>query len=205
MTATTQSMSQPDNTPGGGPSNKYVRGPSNTRNAFARYETKPSTADTTGGGYPRWRSWEHNPTTPRRGKEDVYVSVHRLLAVVACYPSETPLCDVLDDLHGRDVHHNAPELPEDAGFPMDNRPGALEVLDHADHSSVTQSAMRAHAEDAKQAARDPVHATGNGSCPGCGRDDVDVDATSPGFDGRRCLECAMDECDGHQIEFTGGR
>lgn len=195
-------MSQND-TPGG-----YVEGPvhPNTK-PYATYETKPSVPGYTGGGYEHWRSTERRPHTPARGKEDVYASVHRLTAVVACYSLDTPLSDVLDDLHGRDVHHNAPEVDRDIGIPWDNRHSALEVKDHATHSSITQTQMRAWGEDTKpdtttrERLRDPGDDSG---CPGCGRSDVDVIASSPGFEGERCLECAQRECDGEPVEITRG-
>jgi len=170
----------------------------------ATYETKPSPPGYTGGGYTHWRSTEHRPHTPTPGKEDVYASVHRLTAVVACYDLDTPLEDILDDLHGKDVHHSAPEVDRDYGVPWDNRHDAIEVKDHGRHSSITQAEMRAYGEDAKQQALEPTRHDSEGECSGCGRE-VDTPATSPGFQGERCIECAKRECGGEPIELRGGR
>ncbi|WP_256943887.1 hypothetical protein [Halobacterium hubeiense] len=198
-------MSQPNRDPSG----EYVEGEvhPNTK-PYATFETKPRTYTASGwdsgSGYEHWRSTEHRPHTARQGKEDVYVSHHRLLAVVACYDLDTPIEVVLEDLRDRDVHHNAPETNDDAGFPFDNRPSVLEVINHKTHSERTQAQMRAWGEDAKQRAHEPATHGDDGVCPGCGREDVDVDATSPGFDGQRCIECAMEECDGEPIDLGGG-
>jgi len=208
MAATTLSMSQQ---PQAVTESPYVidEAHPNTQ-GWATFETKPRTwlgsCWDSGSGYEHWRSYEERPHTSRRGKEDVYASHHRLLAVVACYSLETPISDVLEDLREKDVHHNAPEVKDDAGFPFDNRPSVLEVESHRRHAERTQSQMRAWAEDAKQQASEPAASgAGDDACPGCGREDVGVDATSPGFDGARCIECAMEECNGHRIEFEGGR
>jgi glycogen synthase len=49
---------------------------------------RPTATVDSGGGYEHWRSSEERPHTPRDGKESVYASHHRLLAVVACYPDD---------------------------------------------------------------------------------------------------------------------
>jgi hypothetical protein len=192
-----------DNTPTTGP--YTVGAPHPNTKSHATFETKPSVPEYTGGGYEHWRSTEYRPHTPRQGKEDVYVSAHQLLAVVACYPLETPIEDVLADLSENDVHHNAPEVKADAGVPWDNRPDAIEVVDHARHSSRTQAQVRAWGEDAKQAARDPIqpdHA-GEDVCAGCG-EPAEMLATSEDWEGERCLDCAQRDAGGETIELGGG-
>jgi len=145
----------------------------------------------TGGGYERWRSKEYRPESPRDGKEDVYVYHHRLLAVVACYDPSMRIEDVLADIRGSDVHH-------ESGCPFDNRPGNLAVLDHGEHSSTTQAQKRAWAEDAKREA-DEQSVEASDVCAGCGAESEFL-ATSEGFEGARCLECAKRDAEGHSIE-----
>lgn len=168
---------------------------------YATFETKPTTYSLdgtrdTGGGYEHWRSYEHDPTKPGTGKTDVYASHHRLLAVVACYPDDVPVGDILEDLHGKDVHHTTGVPWANFGAsPNFDEPG-LEVLDHGDHSSITNTQRRAWAEDARRTVESEPDPD---TCPGCG-DVPDVWCTSEGFDGRRCLACAKRECDGEPIE-----
>lgn len=162
------------------------------RHDFARFETKPPSPGDTGAGYERWRSWEYRPETSRQGKEDVYVYVHRLLAIVECYPGDMPIDEVLRDLDGKDVHHQS-------GVKWDNRPEILEVIDHGHHSSLTQSQMRAFGEDAKQQAKSDAPADPD-RCERCGDTDGPF-GTSDGFDGVRCLDCATAECDGEPIDM----
>ena len=93
----------------------------------ARFETKPGSDS--GSGYERWRSYEFRPSTDVKGKEDVYVAHHRLLAVVECYAASTPLWAILADLDGKDVHHaNAVK--------WDNRPENIETIDHGEHAAL---------------------------------------------------------------------
>lgn len=173
---------------------------------IARFETKPPAyingKRDSGAGYERWRSYEERPHTSRQGKESVYVSHHRLLAVVACYPLEMPIDEILDHLHGRDVHHNCPESEKDWGIPWDNRHDCLEVLGHGEHSSVTNSQQRAWAEDAKRRALSddqPPGVRAGEQCCRCGEDDSPL-ATSEGFEGVRCLDCATEEANGEPID-----
>lgn len=169
----------------------------------------------TGGGYEHARSYEYRPHTARQGKEDVYASIHRLCAVAWCFPDGATAEDI--DLRGKDVHHPAPgeSGPDEPDAPSGvewlnvhdspNLPDAgLEVLSHGEHSSVTQSEMRAWGEDAKQAAAEageqPARPNKHGdTCPACGGA-LDVPCASAGFEGIRCAECAKAECDGEPIE-----
>lgn len=184
----------------------YVVGPvhPNTQD-YATFETKPTENYTddrhdTGGGYERWRSIEYRPETRVDRKEDVYVPHHRLLAVVACYPSDVPLGEVLDDLRGRDVHHNAPEVVGDRGVEWDNRPGCLEVLDHGRHSQITQQELLRYAKDRKQRVESEESAPIDDAddCRECGSDG---EARVDGLDGVFCLGCATDRAgDGRTVE-----
>jgi hypothetical protein len=159
---------------------------------YARFEhAKPG--DGSGAGYERWRSTEHRPHTPTDGREDVYLSHHRLLAIVECYPLDEPIESVLEDLAGKDVHHRN-------GIKWDNRPGNIEPVEHARHASITQEQVRAWAEDEKRERQRHEAGVADGSvCDGCG-EPAEPLATSPGYDGERCLECARQECDGEPIE-----
>ncbi|ADJ14432.1 hypothetical protein [Halalkalicoccus jeotgali] len=172
--------------------------------AYARFETKPPTPNgDTGAGYERWRSYEYRPETPGQEKEDVYVSHHRLLAVIACYPIEMPIEEVLEDLKGQDVHHNCPDVDGDRGIPWDNRHDGIEVLDHGEHSSITQAEMRAFAEDIRRE-RECSSAENATRCERCDTRDGPF-GTADGFDGVRCLECAVREADGGPIDMGVGR
>lgn len=167
-------------------STTYTCGKAAYQSPHARVETKPSGWSAgrrdTSGGYERIRSWEHDPTQPGEGKRDVYAYVHRLCAVAWCYPADTPVGEILHDLHGKDVHH-------ESGVEWDNREGNLEVMDHGRHSEVTQAQMRAWSADAKRSIEDDA-ADPEDACAECGATDATF-ARSESFDGLRCLECAM--------------
>jgi len=144
-------------------SDRYVAGQADPRRQdYATFETKPSVPEYTGGGYEHHRSYESRPHTPGGGKEHVYCSHHRLLAVVACYDLETPLSDVLANLATKDVHHRS-------GVPWDNRPESLEVRSHGEHAEITQTQRRAWAADKKrQVEREESRAAARGECEHCG-------------------------------------
>lgn len=167
----------------------HTIGPSRYRKPYARFETKRGTGS--GSGYERWRSTEFRPETARKGTQDVFVYHHRLLAIVACYPADMPLDEILEHLDGRDVHHQSE-------VEWDNRPGTLAVREHGTHSAITQSQMRAWAEND----RDRAHAepSEHDRCDRCG-EEATVLATSPAFaDEERCLECSKQTADGSPIE-----
>lgn len=168
---------------------------SRQRQDHATLETKPSVHGYTGGGYEHWRSYEVRPETPTRGKEDVYVSVHRLTAVVACYPTEQPIEAILDDLRGMDVHHRS-------GVPWDNRPGNLEAVPHGRHSEITQTQRRAWAEDAKREVeereRQPLDAD---ECARCGAVETTLAECDAWPGEQRCIECARKTANGHEVRL----
>lgn len=165
---------------------------SNRCQQYARFEhAKPG--EGSGAGYERWRSYENRPHTAKRGREDVYVSHHRLLAVVECYSLDEPIESVLEDLATKDVHHRN-------GIKWDNRAENIEPVEHDRHASITQKQVRAWAEDEKrERRRSRPGVLEDDVCDGCG-EPAETLATSPGFDGERCLECAKRESDGEPIE-----
>lgn len=127
------------------------------QNGYATFRTKPPnyTKDgkrDSGAGYERWRSYECRPETSGTEKEHVYVAHHRLLAVIACYPEDMPLSEILTDLRGKEVHHNCPDAEGNWGIPWDNRHDVLEPVDGYVHSMITNVQLRAFAEDAKRQA-----------------------------------------------------
>ena len=97
------------------------------------------------------------------------------------------------DFAEKDVHHRN-------GIKWDNRPGNIEPVEHARHASITQEQVRAWAEDEKrERQRHEAGVVDGDVCDGCG-EQAEPLATSPGFAGERCLECARQECDGEPIE-----
>lgn len=162
---------------------------------YASFETKQTAeyldgTTGSGGGYERWRSYEYRPETSRQGKEDVHVYVHRLHYLVHPDLMGVSISEAIRELGGCDVHHQN-------GCRFDNRLDNYELLDHAEHSALTQAELRAHGEDAKQAAvAAPTEIPE--FCDGCGGE-MDWECTSEGFDGVRCLSCAKQDADGHTI------
>ena len=159
---------------------EYVRGPTYTRQDAATFEFKSGAPGYTGGGYPRWRSVEAGPHTPGDTKRETYVAVHRPAAVAWCYPDDWSIAEIFDDLAGKDVHHQL-------GMPSANIEGELEVVDHGDHSSLTQAQRRAYAEDKKRQAEREQQSLDTGPTCDCGDD---ATATVAGVE--YCLDCAMD-------------
>lgn len=178
---------------------EYVTGtPHPNQRETARFETKAGTG--TGAGYERWRSKEHRPHTPGTASEDVYVAHHRLLAVVACYPADMAVADILAHMADKDVHHDAPEVDPDAGVKWDNRPEAIRVVEHGRHAEITQAQMRAWARDAKRSTRGPqVTADPDGVCAACGAAE-DTLATTASLEGSFCIDCVTDRARGETIE-----
>lgn len=194
---------------------EYVEGrPHPNTQGHATYYCKPSSPGYTGGGYYLWRSEERRPHTPTQGKEGVYVAEHRLLAVSECYPSDMPIDEVLEDLHGKDVHHTtgmpglnfheSPNLQTEEITGLDEndepKPG-IEVLDHGEHSEVTQSEMRAWGEDAKRAARNDEPEPEADRCARCDGE-TDVLWQCDDFEGVRCTECAKIGSDESPLEVA---
>jgi len=176
---------------------QYVTGtPHPNQSATAGFEFKApdsSSSGGRGGGYPRWRSYEHRPDSSRRGKEDVYVSVHRLAAVAWCFPDDWTAADILDSeqLVGTDVHHAL-------GMPSANVEGEIELRSHGDHAAITQFEKRAWAETAKQQAIGSDD--GSDGCPQCDASDPTL-VSAEGIDGEVCLDCAADHPDAGTIEL----
>lgn len=158
----------------------YVIAPADPRQKRCATFQQAKPGSGSGAGYERHRSKEWRPHTSRQSKEDVYVSHHRLLYLLSDELIELPTGEALEALDGCDVHHRngvkwdnrleRREYEDEPHTPESN----FELLDHGEHSSVTQSQMRAYAEDAKRAAKDPVEpaiADGGDSavtCPRCG-------------------------------------
>lgn len=184
------------------PEAPYVVGsPHGNQRDHAAFEFKQAAPDNTGGGYPRWRSYEFRSETPGTEKEDVYVAVHRLCAVAWMFPDEWTAEDVLrsGQLLGADVHH-------ELGMPAANLEGELSLRDHGEHSEITQTQRRAWAEDQKQAVeereRQPLGQTAeDGICARCG-DPADPLAECDAWSGEsRCLRCAKETSNGQEIRL----
>jgi hypothetical protein len=153
----------------------------------ATYYTKPGVAGCTGGGYELWRSKEERAGYPDGKKYDCYVAVHRLLAVVACYPDDWSVAEINADMVGKDVHH-------ESGVPWDNRPDELTVMEHGRHASLTNSEKRAFAEDAKRLRDGQATIDDSGGCSECA---ADAEARIEGTE--YCLECATDAAAGRDV------
>ena len=168
---------------------EYVRGPTYARRRTPRFEFKPSATGYTGGGYARIRSTERREHTPGDGAEDVFVSVHRLCAVAWKYPDSWSVGEILNDMDGKDVHHQL-------GMPSANLESELEVIEHGRHSGVTNTQIRAWAEDAKRAAESGGWE--DDECPECGAE-VDGDGATVGTESGLCIECATEKASGRDV------
>lgn len=168
----------------------YVVGETYARKGRATFEFKPSATGYTGGGYARVRSKEDGPEVSRPGMGDVFVSIHRLAAVVWCYDADRPLDEITDHLRDRDVHHTTE-------MPSANGPDLVEVLDHGEHSSRTNAApsrteQLAYARDAE---RERQRRDADPTCAKCGDDEPAAKVPdAPGRWGgeKLCLDCATD-------------
>lgn len=177
---------------------EYVVGtPHPNQQAYASFSFKAPDPDSTGGGYPRWRSYEHRPHTCRQGKEDVSVSVHRLCAVAWLFPEDWSAADILQsgELQGADVHH-------ELGMPSANVEAELSLVEHGTHSEITQAQMRAWGEQSKRQAREAVDPRGRAEvCDRCGAE-AETLAECPAWPGeQRCLSCAKATSNGEPIEL----
>lgn len=166
----------------------YVVGDTYARRNVPRFEFKSGATGYTGGGYPRVRSCERGPESGH-GSNDVFVSIHRLIAVARCYPDDWTVAEIQEDMIGKDVHHKL-------GMPSANVPAELEVRDHGDHSGITQAQRRAWAEDAKRE-RQQTFDEPTCSASGC---DAEVKAAVGGE--RYCLECATEHAGGETVEIV---
>lgn len=173
----------------------YTRGPATYRKV-PRLRTKPSSINhrgkrDSGGGYERFRSYEHDPTAPGDGKTDVYVSHHRLLAVVTCYPEDMPVSEILAHLDGKDVHHTTEVEWCNFGESPNFDQSGIVVREHSSHSAITQAEMRAFAADSKPERREARRRAAEiNRCEKCD-EEADVLASVPGYDGDLCLECSQ--------------
>jgi len=167
---------------------EYVVGEAHhNRKDTATYYTKPPVAGCTGGGYELWRSNEERAGYPDGKKYDVYVSVHRLLAVVACYSEHWSVAEINADMVDKDVHH-------ESGVPWDNRPDEITVMEHGRHASLTNSEKRAYAEDAKRLRDGQETIDDSGGCSECGSGaEARIDNTD------YCLSCATDAAAGRDV------
>lgn len=166
------------------PGHPYVRGETHPNTLpVARFEFKRPSPGHTGGGYPRWRSVEWCEHTSRRSSQDVFVPVHRLSAVAWCYGDGWGVSEILTDMDGKDVHH-------ELGLPSATVESELSVIDHGEHSSVTQAERRAWARD-EQRAREQG-GWGDDGCPECGAEVQNGGATVGATSGL-CLSCATAE------------
>jgi hypothetical protein len=178
--------------------NPYVAGePHANQLGYAAFEFKQSDPDSTGGGYPRWRSYEFRPATSGTEKEDVYVPVHRLCAVAWLFEDVRTAEDILlsGELVGADVHH-------ELGMPSANLEDELSVRDHGRHSEITQRQRRAWAEDKKREVEEkqsrPVD---EDECDRCGAVEKTL-ATCDAWPGEeRCIDCARATHNGEEIRL----
>lgn len=180
-------------------------GPAVYESPHATFEYKAASPRHTGGGYPRWRSWEERPNSARQGKEDVFVPIHRLCAVAWLFPDDWSAEDILASGHlkGTDVHHGLgmPAANVDPASPNADDGDGLQIRSHGGHSSITQAQMRAWAADAKDADAEAVIDEAN-RCARCDAE-ADVLCDVPSYDaGTVCLECSQDVADGGEIRVV---
>lgn len=173
---------------------KYLRGNiRETRKPNPTFEFKASATGYTGGGYARIRTEENRPDKPGDGLDTTYVYVHRLAAVVWCYPDDMPLEEIFEDMDGKDVHHTL-------GMPAANGEEFVEMKDHGTHGSTTQKQRRAWAEDAKRL-RDGVEAHPDDCCDECGSEARDAEFDDESDDGVYCMKCASENANGRTINI----
>lgn len=174
---------------------------------YARFENaKPGHGS--GAGYERWRSTEYSEHTAGSRREDVYVAHHRLLALLHPDLVDEPIEVAASIVGENDVHHrngvkwdNRLERPEYEDDPERCDGPNLQLVEHSRHAEITQEQVRAWAADEKRERE--RHESGyvpEAMCEGCG-EPTDTLATSPGFDGERCIECATAATDGEPIEL----
>jgi hypothetical protein len=167
---------------------KHVLGETYSRKQTPTFEFKASSTGYTGGGYARVRSNERRADKPGDGTHDVFASIHRLMAVVHCYPADKPLAEIQNHMVGRDVHHTL-------RMPSANLPDELEVRGHGEHSEITQADRRAWAEDEKRAKQEAEQQRVSGDvCDECGDAD-DVLASVENIDGQFCVPCATEKAE----------
>lgn len=169
-------------------SNTYVDGePHPNQQGYASFEYKGHSPGATGGGYPRWRSWEYRPETTGTRKEDVYVPVHRLCAVAWLFPDEWTAEDVLESEHlvGSDVHH-------ELGMPSANLEAELSIRGHGEHAEITNAQLRAWAADRKSEVGEKDKRPATKNCHKCVRcdDETETLARNPAWEGAVCIDCS---------------
>jgi RNA polymerase-binding transcription factor DksA len=167
----------------------YVSGESDTRQSAATFRFKAGSADHTGGGYPRWRSYERGAHAPGATKRTVFVPVHRLLALVACVDAAVPIGEAAARVGSMDVHH-------EMEMPSANLPDELELLGHAEHAEITQAKRRAWARDRKQTVEEEQQSR-IGRVDYCSECGDEAEATVAGTD--YCLDCAMAAAKGRDV------
>ena len=178
-------------------SSHVIGEPHPNQRSHATFEFKQADPDRTGGGYPRWRSYELRPETPGRQKEDVYVSVHRLCAVAWLFEDGRTAEDILrsGDLIGADVHH---ELE----MPSANLESELSLRGHGTHSEITQTKRRAWAEDAKRDIEErESRPIGADECARCGAVETNLAECDAWPGEQRCIECAIETSNGHEVRL----
>lgn len=178
---------------------EYVIGESSARNDFASFEFKAHWSEGSGGGYPRWRSWEFDESLGR--KKDVYVSVHRLCALAWLFPDDQTAEEILET---GVFHPNRVDVHHELEHPSCNIEDELELLEHGSHSEITNAQVRAWAEDARRRVEesDGHQTSGEAGCGRCGATAETLTASPDWGDEYRCLECAMETGSSEPIEVV---